>query len=104
VRMAHLARLLPYRGPRGAKGRCDTGGLGAMMPEQKERLRILRELDVNAALKAVAAAGFIPDNREIALAGLHKARVVMVKHFTPEQIASSKAWLAGHGYLIPKAR
>lgn len=68
----------------------------------KERLRILRELDVDAALKGVASSGFIPDTREIALAGIHKARIVLKQFFTEEQIDYSTNWLIDNGYDVPE--
>lgn len=64
----------------------------------KERLRILKGLDVDAALKHVATLGFIPDTREIALAGLHKARCRQPRYFTREELKASRDWLEEHGY------
>lgn len=66
-----------------------------MSPEQ---LRILKELDVDAALRKVAGRGFIPETREIAIAGLHKARLTMSHLFTQEEIEISKIWLKENGY------
>jgi hypothetical protein len=45
----------------------------------KEQRRILADVDVDTALKNVAILGFIPDTREIAEAGLHKARRPVVR-------------------------
>jgi hypothetical protein len=63
----------------------------------KERIRILREMDVDAALRLVAgiAPQDLPENRRNAEAGLHKARAhkSMRRFFTKEQIQASKRWL-----------
>lgn len=65
----------------------------------KEGLRILKELDVDASLKVVAHRGFIPDNKEIALAGLHKARLMVSSPtFTEEELQTSRDWLLEKGY------
>ena len=58
----------------------------------KEKHRILRELDVGAAMKDVARK-FIPDDEEIALAGLHRARILMRRAFTKAEVAASRKWL-----------
>lgn len=68
----------------------------------KEMLRILKELDVDSALKDVAEKGFLPDTREIALAGLHKARIKASNHFSESDIHYSISWLMDHNYDIPK--
>ncbi len=67
-----------------------------------EGLRILKELDVDSALKVVAADGFIPDTREIALAGLHKARLIHKKPFTKKELKASREWLIDNNYEVPK--
>ena len=69
----------------------------------KEQLRILKELDVDAALKNVAQKGFIPDTKEIALAGLHKAHLTANKYFTKDEINKSKEWLTDNGYSYERS-
>jgi hypothetical protein len=63
-----------------------------------EQLRIMKTLDVDTALKNVAKRGFIPDNREIALAGIHKARLKARGAFTRVELDESRCWLREHGY------
>jgi hypothetical protein len=65
-----------------------------------EQLRIMKTLDVDASLKAVARKGFIPDNREIALAGIHKARLRARNAFTRVELDYSRRWLREHGYHV----
>jgi hypothetical protein len=66
----------------------------------KESHRILAELDVDAAMKR-RPLGFCPENREIALAGLHKARLMAGGAFTRAQREESREWLRGHEYKVP---
>ncbi len=73
-----------------------------MNKHKRERLRIVRELDVDAAIAAAVAAGHawkVPTDRTIALAGLHKARV-NAPGMTPEHVAESKLWLLTNGYTL----
>ena len=58
---------------------------------------------MNAGLKNVAHKGFIPDTREIALAGLHKARLMVRKPFTKQELAASRDWLLSNGFDVPSA-
>ncbi len=68
----------------------------------KEQLRILRELDVDTALKIVAKKGFIPDRRENAIAGLHKARIeVGAPTFSEAELKVSRDWLIANDYEVP---
>jgi hypothetical protein len=45
--------------------------------------------------------GLVPDNREIALAGLHKARLMAGGAFTRQQREESREWLRAHGFKVP---
>lgn len=67
----------------------------------KEQFRILDTLDVDAALLDVAAKGFIPDNKEIALAGLHKARLKTRRVWSRVKLDESRTWLLENGYKLP---
>ena len=65
----------------------------------EERLRILRQLDVEAAVKMYGATGnYITPHA--ALASLHKVRVQkkMRKFFTQTQINASRIWLRVNGF------
>ncbi len=67
----------------------------------KELFHILKTLDVDAALKSVAAKGFIPDTRDIALAGLHKARLRTRRVWSRKELNDSRTWLLENGYKLP---
>lgn len=76
-----------------------------------EKLRILRTLDVDAALAPFRKLGFPPasdertgapvSEREVVLAGLHKMRIRSGRVFTREEREASRLWLAEHDYDIP---
>ena len=78
------------------------------LPDAQERLRILRELDIDAALKLNPykppggineMTGEFDDQRKVVLAGLHKARLMCPKRLlTKEQREDSLLWLMEHGY------
>lgn len=70
----------------------------------QETYRILKHMDVDAALKRVATDGFIPDTPTIALAGLHKARLLQGRRFTKAERAASRDWLLANGYKTEIAR
>lgn len=72
-----------------------------MIKLSKEQFHILKELDVDAALKNVAAKGFIPDTKEIALAGLHKARLQTRRLWSRKELNDSRNWLLENGYKLP---
>lgn len=67
----------------------------------KETRRILDQMDVDAALANVSVLGFKPDTREIAEAGMHKARLKAGGAFTREQRDASRQWLRDHGFKVP---
>lgn len=69
----------------------------------KETKRILREIDVKAAMqKVLDNRGFSPSSEEVALAAIHKARVIVgSKLLTDKEIAESIDWLQGNGYEVP---
>ena len=57
----------------------------------KELHRILRELDVGAALKKVAdEGGPISDDTELALVALHKSRIIMGNECNNASVSSSR--------------
>lgn len=64
-----------------------------------ERLRILRELDMDAAAKVISK---MPDGSAISqmglLAGLHKARLI-APGITDQEREVSRAWLASQGMV-----
>jgi hypothetical protein len=62
---------------------------------------ILTRLDVDAALKHSDVLGFTPDTEEIAIAGMHKARLLAGRAFTKAQRMESRAWLRARGFKIP---
>ena len=77
----------------------------------KERLRILRELDVEASLKLFPqaakvvvggynASGRYTDAKETALAGLHRARLIMPNVFTAAEKQASRQWLYDGGWRV----
>jgi hypothetical protein len=66
----------------------------------KEQYRILDSLDVDAALKSVAARRFIPDNRQIALAGIHKARLATRRVWSRAKLDESRRWLLENGFKL----
>lgn len=66
------------------------------------KIDILRRMDVDAAMSDVERDGFVPTDKEYAIAGMHKARVTMASHFTGDEIAESIKWLKDHGYEIPR--
>lgn len=70
----------------------------ALDKDAREIIRILSEMDVDAALKNAALRGFIPDEREYAIAGIHKARLAQRRYFTRKQIQESKEWLRNNGF------
>jgi len=70
------------------------------MQLSKEQYRILNTLDVDAALKNVAMKGFIPDDRNMALAGLHKARLATRRVWTRRQLDESRRWLSENGFRL----
>lgn len=77
-----------------------------MKGRDKERFRILCELDVDAALQftpyhppgGINQFGQFHDTRFVVLAALHKARVAQRRLFTKQQVDESLAWLQMHGY------
>lgn len=84
-----------------------------------EHLRILKQLDVQAAfpefLKMRASFGVSVSIRddgmevppeEVCLAGLHKARLMapVVHAFNKAEKQISRDWLLAHGYTIPNDR
>lgn len=70
------------------------------MKLSKEQYRIIDTLDVDAALKNVAAQGFIPDNRHIALAGIHKARLASRRVWSRVKLEESRRWLSENGFRL----
>ena len=74
----------------------------------EERLRIMRDLDVDAALPSFRKFGFAParhpitgmpvPEREVVLCSLHYGRVKDTVNFTSWERAVSRAWLSEHGY------
>jgi hypothetical protein len=70
------------------------------MKLSKEQYRILDTLDVDAALKSGAASGFIPDSRQIALAGLHKARLATRRVWSRVKLDESRRWLSENGFKL----
>ncbi len=68
-----------------------------------EQIRMLREVDVDAALKRIAQLfNYIPDYRINAEAGLHKARIIEGEPtFTAKEIAVSIAWLKANNFEVP---
>lgn len=70
------------------------------MVSDREKIRILNELDIDGAIAAAENDNaFIPDTREMVLAGLHKARLAQPSVFSIIQRADSYDWLLNHGYL-----
>ena len=82
------------------------GGRRGMTPAQK--LEMLRSLDVEKALSLAPAFleggwkddGVWADQRETALAGLHKARLRQPAHFTAKERAASREWLLKNGWRL----
>ena len=83
----------------------------ALSERDKEKIRIARELDVEAALNSTPGArdvvvggykdtGQWADAKETALAGLHRARLMQPRHFTAEERATSTKWLFEHGWRV----
>lgn len=66
-----------------------------------ENRRILDEMDVDAAMKNVAVLGFIPDTRENAEAGMHKARLMTPRAWSRTQREESRRWLRAHAFKVP---
>ena len=84
----------------------------AVKTGRKEVARILRTLDVDAALPRFRTLGFPQarredgskaDEREVCLAGIHKARLAREtsKVTTAAQKEESRQWLRRHGYAVP---
>lgn len=82
-----------------------------MNKHKRERLRILRELDVDAAVMAFPdvakvvvggynASGRYTDRNETLLAGPHRARLIWAKHFTDAELAESRQWLFDRGWRV----
>ena len=82
-----------------------------MALNNQEKLRILKELDVEAALNGAPGArnvvvggykdtGQWADAKETALAGLHRARLMSPNHFTAEERATSTKWLFENGWRV----
>lgn len=67
----------------------------------KRSVQILKTMDVDQAMKNVAVLGFIPDTREIAIAGMHKTRLIVGGPFTKEEREESRRWLQYNGYQVP---
>jgi hypothetical protein len=66
-----------------------------------ETYLILARMDVDAALKNASVLGYRPQSREIALAGMHKARLLAGRAFTRQQREASRAWLIANNFKIP---
>lgn len=77
----------------------------------KEKTRIARELDVEAAFNLAPGAreivkggykdtGQWADAKETALAGLHRARLLQPKHFTAAELLTSRMWLMNNGWRV----
>ena len=82
-----------------------------MNRHKRERLRILKELDVEAALKispdaakvvvgGYNASGRYTDRQETALAALHRARMASPQHFNEAERGASRQWLYDRGWLV----
>lgn len=67
---------------------------------QRERVRILRKLDVESARTWIKTAG----TDEVILAAMHKARVGRPNDFSPFERSLSKQWLRTHGYVVPESK
>ena len=74
-----------------------------------EKMRILHDLDIDAAL-AVSPYhppggykdnGQYADTREVALAGLHRARLRQPKEFSGAELMASRLWLYNNGWKNP---
>jgi hypothetical protein len=80
----------------------------ALSKEDQEKLRIAKALDVPAALARSAYkppggykdGGGWADTNEVALAGLHRARLMMPKHFNADERAVSTKWLFENGWRV----
>jgi len=77
----------------------------------REKLRTLKELDVEAALNGAPGArdvvkggykdtGQWANAKETALAGLHRARLMSSNHFTAEERATSTKWVFENGWRV----
>lgn len=66
-----------------------------------ETYLILDRMDVDAAMRNADVLGFRPTSREIAIAGMHKARIMAGRAFTGAQRDQSRKWLRDNGYKIP---
>jgi hypothetical protein len=78
------------------------------MLTDSEKLRIARELDVDAALAGspytppggYKDTGEYAGQRETVLAGLHRARIMQPRHFSKEERRLSKQWLFDNGWRV----
>lgn len=83
-----------------------------MLRLDAERIRILRDLDVSAALACTPKKAYprggpkdngeFADTREIVLAAMHKMRVLHVALFTDDERAASRHWLTANGWATLK--
>jgi len=78
------------------------------MLSDAEKIRITRALDVDAALAGVSVkppggykdTGEWAGQREVALAGLHRARIAQPRHFSKAERQRSKQWLLDNGWRV----
>jgi len=73
------------------------------------RVMLLRTMDIDWAMRIAppyVKGGFKDDGsraskRETVTAGLHKARVMQPKVFTPDEVKLSRDWLSANGWRVP---